>query len=163
MTSTSAPFAAGVHLPWAQVPSGVHEWAAGVGGGPPHRAQDLAGGFSPGAIARLEFPGRPDVFCKAVGAELNPESPDMHRREGLVSSELPRSALLPRLIGTYDDGRWVALAFVAVEGRLPHHPWRAAELDAALRALGHMHELLTPTPSAAVAASPDHLRDDFGG
>jgi hypothetical protein len=163
VTATPPPFAAGVHLPWASVPADVHEWAADIGGGTPLRVQDLAGGFSPGAIARLSFRGHPDVFFKAVGAELNAVSPDMHRREGLVSATLPLSPLLPRLLASYDDGQWVALAFAVIEGRLPHHPWNDAELTLALEALGHLHEVLTPSPSMDVATTGEHLLSNFCG
>ena len=52
MTTPTGP-AAGVHLPWAEVPAAVRAWAAGVGGGAPEAVRDLAGGFSPGATAVL--------------------------------------------------------------------------------------------------------------
>ena len=58
MTTPTGP-AAGVHLPWAEVPGAVRTWAAGVGGGAPHSARDLSGGFSPGATAVLDCPGAP--------------------------------------------------------------------------------------------------------
>ena len=86
MTRPIAP-AAGVHLPWTQVPEPVQTWAAEVGGGAPVRVRDLQGGFSPGAAARPECLGRA-VFVMAVGASLNPESPVMHRRESEVSASL---------------------------------------------------------------------------
>ena len=94
MTTPTGP-AAGVHLPWAGVPAAVRAWAAEVGGGDPRGVRDLAGGFSPGATAVLECAGG-DVFVKAVGAALNPESPDIHRREMVVSAALPRSPRFPR-------------------------------------------------------------------
>ena len=65
---------------------------------------------------------------KAVGAELNPESPELHRREAVVSAALPASPRFPRLLDAYDDGDWVALAFEAVDGRPPRHPWDGGEL-----------------------------------
>ncbi len=114
--------AAGVHLPWAEVPEAIQTWAAHVGGGAPAVVRDLQGGFSPGAAARLECPGR-TLFVKAVGAVLNPDSPLMHRREAEVSAALPHSGFFPTLLETYDDGDWVALAFEAVDGRPPRHPW----------------------------------------
>ena len=96
MTTPTGP-AAGVHLPWAGVPAAVQAWADGVGGGAPRAVRDVAGGFSPGATTVLEWPGRA-VFVKAVGSELNPESPGMHRREVVVSTALPRSPHFPRLL-----------------------------------------------------------------
>ena len=97
MTQPVAP-AAGVHLPWAQVPEAVRSWAADVGGAgeAPVAIRDLPGGFSPGATTVLEWTGRA-VFVKAVGPELNAESPSMHRREAVVSAALPST---PRPTGT---------------------------------------------------------------
>jgi hypothetical protein len=161
VTTPTAP-AAGVHLPWARVPEPVRAWAANVGGGVPQRIDDLQGGFSPGATARLQCPGR-RVFVKAVGVELNPESPLMHRREAVVSAALPASAMFPRLLDTYDDGAWVALAFEAVEGRLPHHPWERLELTAVLEALSAMHDALTPSPASQLELAAQYLGGLFGG
>ncbi len=69
----------------------------------------------------------------------------MHRRGG-VSSALPDEPLFPRLLDSYDDGDWVALAFRAVEGRLPRHPWDPAELRTVMDGVATMHERLTPSP-----------------
>ena len=161
MTSPSGP-AVGVHLPWAGVPGAVRAWAAGFGGGPPEVVRDLAGGFSPGATSVLEWPGRA-VFVKAVGAELNAESPEFHRREAVVSASLPRRPEFPRLLDVYDDGDWVALAFDAIDGRAPHHPWDGRELRAAVRALDALHASLTPNPVASAPPAADRLQRLFSG
>lgn len=158
-----APSAAGVHLPWSGVPAAVRRWAYGIGGAEPQQVFDLPGGFSPGATARLRFDASPDIFVKAVGPELNPESPSLHRREAVVSQSLPSSHRWPRLIEVYDDGDWVALAFEAVDGRMPAHPWVPAELDAVLASLADMHLLLTPNPCDGVVAASDRLVGMFGG
>jgi hypothetical protein len=161
VTAPTAP-AAGVHLPWAQVPEPVQTWAARVGGGVPAQVRDLQGGFSPGAAARLECPGRP-LFVKAVGAGLNPDSPVMHRREAVVSAALPVSSLFPTLLDTYDDGDWVALAFEAVDGRPPRHPWERGELASVVDALGALHRALTPSPAPQLEPAEVYLRNLFGG
>ncbi len=155
--------AAGVHLPWAQVPESVQRWAAAIGGAPPSGVIDLHGGFSPGATARLGFPAGPDIFIKAVGVALNPESPEMHRREGEISAAMPPSSFWPRWLDSYDDGDWVALAFEASEGRLPTHPWVEEELGAVLRALERMHGELTPSPSPTVESAVVRRQSMFGG
>ncbi len=161
--TTPTPPAAGVHLPWARVPEAVRTWATGVGGrGRPRSTCDLAGGFSPGATAILEWPDRA-VFVKAVGPELNPDSPAMHRREAVISAALPASPHFPRLLATYDDGRWVALAFEAVDGRPPHHPWDPGELAAVAAALSALHEELTPSPVPALEPLAVYGRRLFGG
>jgi len=161
VTAPTGP-AAGVHLPWAQVPAAVRAWAAGVGGGPPEVVRDMTGGFSPGATAVLEC-ARRSIFVKAVGADLNPDSPDLHRREAVISASLPQAPPFPRLLDAYDDGDWVALAFVAVDGRPPAHPWEPAELDATADALSELHHLLTPSPVLLAPAAPQRLAGLFGG
>jgi aminoglycoside phosphotransferase len=161
VTTPTGP-AAGVHLPWGRVPSAVRDWAARLGGGTPASVRDLTGGFSPGATALLTWRGR-TVFVKAVGAALNPESPQMHRREAVVSARLPASGPFPRLLETYDDGDWVALAFEAVDGRPPHHPWAPAELDLVAGALSAMHDALTPSPVPDLEPLAVFARRLFGG
>jgi aminoglycoside phosphotransferase len=161
VTIPTAP-AAGVHLPWAQVPEPVQTWAAHVGGGAPTRVRDLRGGFSPGAAARLECPGQA-LFVKAVGASLNPESPVMHRRESVVSASLPDTVMFPSLLATYDDGDWVALAFEAVDGRPPRHPWERKELDSVVAALSALHDALTPSPAPQVERAASYFQSLFGG
>lgn len=161
MTPPTGP-AAGVHLPWAKVPVAVKTWAATLGGGHPSRVRDLHGGFSPGAAAWLDCP-RGAMFVKAVGEELNPESPALHRREAVVSSALPASPFLPVLLDGYDDGEWVALAFEAIDGKLPRHPWDRAELDAVVAALEQAHATLTPSPAVHLEAAAQLYQKLFGG
>jgi hypothetical protein len=161
VTTPTGP-AAGVHLPWAEVPGAVRTWAAGIGGGAPVATRDLTGGFSPGATALLGCPRRA-IFVKAVGADLNPDSPDFHRREAVVSAALPSAPEFPRLLGVYDDGDWVALAFEAVDGRPPVHPWDKVELRAAVRALDSLHARLTPNPVPGAPSAGERLQHLFGG
>jgi aminoglycoside phosphotransferase len=161
VTGSTGP-AAGVHLPWTRVPDPVRAWAAQFGTGPPRAARDMSGGFSPGATAVLVWP-EGSVFVKAVGAELNPESPDMHRREAVVSAALPTSPRFPRLLDVYDDGDWVALAFAAIDGSPPVHPWEATELAAVCAALAAMHDELTPSPTPALESLPTRAERLFGG
>jgi hypothetical protein len=163
VSDPTLPFAAGVHLPWSGVPPGVRRWAEALGGGPPEQVVDLAGGFSPGAACRLVFPRGREIFVKAVGAELNPDSPSMHRREAVIAAALPDSPYWPRLISTYDDEDWVGLAFVAIDGGHPRHPWDSGELVSVLGSLERMHEALTPSPVDAVASSAEYRLSTFGG
>jgi hypothetical protein len=162
VTAPTAP-AAGVHLPWAQVPAVVRSWADGFGGGgPPVSVRDLQGGFSPGATSLLEWPERA-IFVKAVGLELNPESPAMYRREARISAVLPPSSRYPHLLETYDDGVWVALAFEAVHGRPPRHPWDPGELAMVADALATMHDELTPSPVPDIESLSAYAVHLFGG
>ena len=161
MTSPTVP-AAGVHLPWAEVPEPVQNWASGVGGGAPTSARDLSGGFSPGPTTVLICPDRA-IFVKTVGADLNPESPGFHRREAAITFALPAAPQLPTLLDVYDDGDWVALAFDAVDGRPPACPWDARELGAAVHALEELHQLLTPSPAVTAPAATLRLTTLMGG
>jgi Ser/Thr protein kinase RdoA (MazF antagonist) len=162
MTESGSGRAAGVHLPWARVPRVVQDWAADLVGEPPDAVRDLAGGFSPGAASILSWRSRA-VFVKAVGPELNPESPSFHRREAVVTAALPSSRVFPHLIDTYDDGDWVALAFDAVEGRQPRCPWDPAEFDTVAGALAAMHEALTPSPAPELESLAVRAQTLFGG
>ena len=162
MTTPTGP-AAGVHLPWAEVPVEVQAWAAAVGGGRrPEVVRDVPGGFSPGATSILEWSGRA-VFVKAVGSAPNPESPGMHRREVVVSAALPRSPHFPHFLASYDDGDWVALAFDAVDGHPPRHPWEATELATVTDALSSLHRDLTPSPLPSLTPLAEYVHHMFGG
>jgi hypothetical protein len=161
LTPPTGP-AAGIHLPWTEVPVAVKAWAAELGGGEPTQVRDLQGGFSPGAAAWLEC-RQGAVFVKAVGAELNPESPALHRREAVVSRALPPLPAFPVLLDVYDDGRWVALAFDAIKGTVPGHPWDPTELDTVVAALQEVHDALTPSPAPHLETAQRYFQHFFGG
>jgi hypothetical protein len=74
-----------------------------------------------------------------------------HRREPLVTEALSGTGLVPRPLGTYDDGAWVAPAFEEVPGRPPVQPWQPAELDRVLRAV------LAPAPISYTLLAPRRL------
>ena len=93
MTTPTGP-AAGVHLPWAEVPGAVRTWAAGVGGGSARVRPRPLGRLLAGRDRGARLP-RGAIFVKAVGAALNPDSPELHRREAVVSAALPAGAAVP--------------------------------------------------------------------
>ena len=113
---------------------------------PPHSTQP--GGFSPGLAARLVLADGRRAFAKAVGAERNPDAPRFHRREVEVLAELPRDLPVPGLLGSYDDGDWVALVVEDVDGCSPAEPWRPAELARVVEAMAGLADRLTPSPVA---------------
>jgi hypothetical protein len=59
------------------------------------------------------------AFIKAVGAELNPNSPVLFRREVQALTLLGSHPLWADLLAAYDDGSWVALLLEDVEGTHP--------------------------------------------
>lgn len=120
-------------------------------------ARSQTGGWSPGVAARVTAADGRRAFVKAVCGEVNDFSPEMHRREAVVTAQLPAGLGSPRLLGSYDDGSWVALVLEDVEGREPVVP---GELPAVLAAVDRLAEVpaLEDLRSAA-----EELQDDFGG
>ncbi|WP_069887097.1 aminoglycoside phosphotransferase family protein [Streptomyces luteocolor] len=142
----TAPPATGVRTPWQRLPARVRAALEDELGAPVVHAVTQSGGFSPGVAARVRLDDGRRAFVKAVGAEANPASPGLHRAEARNAAALPDSVPAPRLLASYDDGAWVALAFEDVDGRQPEVPWRAAEFDRVLDAVGELARAVTPAP-----------------
>lgn len=158
----TAPPATGVRTPWEALPVAARDAVAEVLGEPVVEAVTQSGGFSPGVAARVTTAKGHRAFVKAVSAHANPDSPGIHRHEARNAAALPAEVPAPRLLGTYDDGTWVALVFEDVVGRQPHVPWRNGELEAVLDAVGELSRTLTPAP---IAAQPlvESLTGNFRG
>ncbi|MCX4593199.1 phosphotransferase [Streptomyces sp. NBC_01549] len=152
MTGTAPP-AAGLRTPWEELPRSLRDAVADMLGAPVRTAVTQEGGFSPGAAARVTTTDHRRAFVKAVSAEANPDSPSLHRTEARNASAIPPSAPAPRLIGSYDDGTWVALVFEDVAGRQPHVPWREGEFRRVLDAVEELSRTLTPAPFDAPPAA----------
>jgi aminoglycoside phosphotransferase (APT) family kinase protein len=118
-------------------------------------AIDQPGGFSPGMAARTQLSDGQRVFIKAISTTPNPESPELHRREAVIAARLPAAAPVPRLLGNFDDGEWVALVFEDIDGAQPELPWRSNELERVLDALSDLSASLTPSPVETDAMSED--------
>jgi len=151
--------AQGSRIGWGDLPPPVQAAIEEIVGQRVVAAESQPGGFSPGVAARLVTADGRRAFVKAVSTAQNSESPDLHRREARVTAALPPGMPAPRLLGSYDDGDWVALVLEDVEGRHPHTPWVADELDAILRMLAQVASVAMPgLPRAA-----DALMHDFQG
>jgi aminoglycoside phosphotransferase (APT) family kinase protein len=148
---------------WAEAPESVRDWVDTRLGSRVVTATDERGGFSPGPAGRLRCADGSRAFVKAVGAELNPDSPSHHRREARIMTALPSSPSLPRLLDVYDDGVWVALLYTEVEGQSPGVPWRADDLARIIVALDALHEMLTPCPALDVETAAESFTDEFCG
>jgi len=98
----------GVRIGWADLPLPVRSAVESIAGGSVVEAQSQAGGYSPGADRIVIASGR-RAFVKAVSSSLN--SPHLHRREARIVNVLPAGLPIPRFLGMYDDGEWVALVF----------------------------------------------------
>ncbi|WP_406448464.1 aminoglycoside phosphotransferase family protein [Streptomyces sp. NBC_00876] len=147
--TVTAPPAAGVRHHWAGLPATVRTAVQDILGAPVVEARSQSGGFSPGVAARVRLANGRRAFVKAVSAETNPGSPDLHRAEARNTAALPAHAPVPRLLGSYDDGTCVALVLEDIDGHQPRVPWDPAELDRVLAAVGELTRLLTPAPIEA--------------
>jgi aminoglycoside phosphotransferase (APT) family kinase protein len=122
------------------------------------------GGFSPGVAARIQTMDGRRVFVKAVGPELNPDSPAMHRREAQIVAALPPTAPVPRLLWSYDEGErgWIMLVFEDVEGRNPVQPWHPKDVGRVLEAVVRLSAALTPSPIRVGHAGEKFAREFRG-
>ncbi|RPE45227.1 phosphotransferase family enzyme [Streptomyces sp. Ag109_O5-1] len=163
MPIPTAPPAEGARTPWEALPAPVRTAVTDLlGGAPVTHAATQPGGFSPGVAARIRTAAHRTAFVKAVSADANPHSPALHRTEARNAAALPDTVPAPRLLGTYDDGTWVALVFEEVKGRQPHIPWRPDELRRVLDAVTTLGRTLTPAPVDAPPAA-EHLADTLDG
>ncbi|NEB80393.1 phosphotransferase [Streptomyces sp. SID14478] len=160
--ATPAPPATGVRTPWDALPDRVRDALADALGAPVVTARTQSGGFSPGVAARVALDDGRRAFVKAVSAQANPHSPALHRAEARNAAALPPEVPAPRLLATYDDDTWVALAFEDVPGRQPHVPWRGDELSRVLGAVDRLGRVLTPAPFPAPRVV-DVLAPSFAG
>ncbi|WP_329012795.1 aminoglycoside phosphotransferase family protein [Micromonospora rifamycinica] len=153
----------GGRMGWAELPRSVRLAVEQIIGDRVVEARSQPGGYSPGTADRVRTAGGRRAFVKAVSPALNPQTPRMHRAEARHTAALPGSAPTPRLLGWHDDGEWVALVLTDVDGRHPHTPWRAAELDSVLCALAALAGALTPNPVPDVPTAAERLAHDFAG
>ncbi|MFE9958565.1 phosphotransferase family protein [Micromonospora sp. NPDC005299] len=148
---------------WADLPGPVRAAVEEILGDRVVAAESQHGGFSPGTADRVRTAGGGRAFVKAVSPAQNDRSPTLHRAEARIAAALPPAAPAPRLLGSHDDGDWIALVFTDVEGRHPVTPWDAGELAAVLSTLEAMAAVLTPAPAAVVTTATEQLGYDFGG
>ncbi|MSW69269.1 MAG: hypothetical protein F2829_04370 [Actinobacteria bacterium] len=137
----SAPRAVGVRLPYAAVPATVRAWVEQELGSPVVGTAEQVGGMSPGCATRLTCADGTRAFVKAVGSELNPDTPGLFRREVAVLEHLGEHPLWASLRAAYDDGAWVALLIEDVEGRHPDFT-DPAELAEVLSGTDRLSEVL---------------------
>src|SRR5437764_7871086 len=124
--------ASGVRIGWGEIPREVRAGVEDLIGGEVVSTTSQRGGFSPGAANRVLTASGRRAFVKAVSVVQNERSPDMYRAEAHVVGHLPPNRHVPTLLGTYDDGTWIALVFDDVEASVPPVPWRPADIDAAV-------------------------------
>jgi aminoglycoside phosphotransferase (APT) family kinase protein len=155
--------ASGARIHWIDLPDAVRAAIEQILGSPVVEARSQSGGFSPGTADRVVTADGTRAFIKAVSPEQNDRSPQMHRREAEVAAALPRSAPAPRLLGSYDDGHWVALVFEDVNGRHPRTPWQQGELRQVIHALARLASSTTPVPFEGLRPLAVAVAEDFDG
>jgi aminoglycoside phosphotransferase (APT) family kinase protein len=147
-------------LTWFELPDRVREEIEARLQGRVIEAISQPGGFSPGMASRLRLADGRRVFVKAVGPELNPDSPGIFRHEAEIAAAIPAFAPVPRFLWSHDEGEqgWVALAFEDIDGHPPANPWRPDELDRVVNALIELSVDLTPSPIEVEPASETFSR-----
>lgn len=156
------PRVSGRRLSWGQVPPHVRRAIESVVGSTVLDARTQDGGFSPGAAARLRLANGGTAFVKAQSEELHRPSMNLYRMEAVAVRHLPAGLPVPRFLGIYDDGEWLALAFEDVEGHEPTVPWCSGELASVADALSALGTALHPSPWAE-APSFAELNSDLLG
>ena len=154
--------AGGVRIQWADLPASLRASVEEALGSAVVGATSQPGGFSPGSADRVVLADGRRAFVKAVGTPIHPDSPAVNRRELYALDRLPPGLSMSRLLAGVDDGDWVALAFEDLDGRHPHEPWQADDLDLVLDVLVDNARLLTPAP-AGFRPLWDELGEDFSG
>lgn len=109
-------------------------------------SQNCPDGFSPGLACRLRLGDGRRVFVKAIDGEAWPNEMDAYRAEAWIAQHLPDGAPAPRHLGSYDDGRWVILAFEDIDGQPPTCPWTHDQLEMVIGALdfGRLPDVALP-------------------
>ncbi|WP_431935005.1 phosphotransferase [Micromonospora sp. RP3T] len=150
-------------LHWHELPAHVRAAVETVLDDRVVAAESQPGGFSPGTADRVRTARGGQAFVKAVSPAQNRHTPAMHRAEARIAAALPSTAPTPRLLGSHDDGEWIALVYADVAGRHPVTPWDAVELAAVLSTLETMAVTLTPAPTVATTTATEALIHDFAG
>ncbi|AIY03756.1 MULTISPECIES: phosphotransferase family protein [Arthrobacter] len=132
-------------IAWSQLPQQVRAGVEEILGEAVVEAVSQPGGFSPGSADRVLLASGRRAFVKAVSADANATSPELHRREAVISAALPTAVPAPKFLGMYDDGTWVALVLADVPGRHPQEPWVEAEVSTVLDALAGIVSLQLPS------------------
>ena len=147
--------AVGVRAPWTAMPDHVRAWAADELGSPVVEAHDQVGGMSPGCATRLVCADGTRAFVKAVGAELNPRTPLLFRREITALTLIGSHELWADLRASYDDGDWVAVLLEDVEGV---HPDLADDgtMDLLLRETERLGQVLAERVPDPPAPDPEN-------
>lgn len=135
-------------LEWAHLPPALRTLIEHRIGSPVVEAISQRAGYTPGFASVLTTQAGTRHFVKAASTQAQRAFAGAYREEAARLGDLPPGVPAPRLVWLHDGEDWVALETAYVDARLPHRPWRAADLDATLDALEVVAERLTPAPAA---------------
>ena len=109
-----------IRTPYAEMPTALRAWVDQqlgrpvAGDDPSHRRHEPRRGSHGGRKADGSR-----AFVKAVSADINPDTPTHFRHEITVLSALGPAPYRANLLGSYDDGHWVAMMLEDVDGDHP--------------------------------------------
>ncbi len=149
-------------LGWRRLPGDVRRAVEGILGSEVVEAHSQPGGFTPGLASRLVLADGRRAFVKATGPDPYTYAPEKLRREAWISAALPPALPAPRLLGSHDDGSWIAVVFEEVDGTPPAQPWQPDELDRVLAAVAAYAEAADPSPVPAPPLVEDWAADLVG-
>jgi len=151
----------GVRIGWSDLPDEVRGAVESMLGGRVAVAVSQTGGFSPGTADRVVTDAGRRAFVKAVSPDLNEQSAELHRREARITAALPPEVPAARLIGSYDDGHWIALVLEDIDGRNPR--WVPEDLSAVLAALAAVSRIRLPATLDDLPSTGELLAYELGG
>lgn len=147
-------------LTWDQLPTAVRERVTAILGSPVVAHSSHPAGHSPGTADRVVCEDGRVAFVKAVHAELNPDTPDLHRAEAAVMAALPPGLPVPGWIGGVEEDGWVALVSQHIENAAhPDLPWTEERFLPVLDQCLDLSARLTPSPVPGLARASEELGD----
>lgn len=115
----TAPRAAGTRASWPEMPQPIRLWLANLLGSRFVAVEEQSGGMSPGCATRIACADGTRVFVKVVGRPLDPDTPNLFRREVTALDLIGSHPLWADLLAVWDDDDWVAVVLEDVQGRHP--------------------------------------------
>jgi hypothetical protein len=133
-------------LEWQFLPPHIRAYIEERCGSEVVSAVSQGAGFTPGFASVLTCVDGSRHFVKAASVKAQRLFADSYREEARKLVALPDAVPAPRLLWSRDED-WVVLGLEYVDGRNPRRPWRQADLDRCLDAIGEVAATLTPPPA----------------
>ena len=133
-------------ITWTEIPDAIRARVETALGSTvaSHTTQPV--GNLPGAAEHVVTAEGRRAFVKLSHPGINPETPDLLRRELHVLRHLPEAVPAPRLVDGFDEDGWVGVVMEDVVGDHPRTPWSDEDLEATLDALVATSRAATPCP-----------------